>query len=155
MNTDFLFPLRFSQDLVTKVSSLTVNNPLQQETPFLAYPKVMHETRTERTYNAIRWGTAATFEMTRLGTPEGAEDFRRKMAQGANSMRRQAAWSAQSALLRPDSEETAWQAIFGVRNYISFCGAIQREVDEFAYVNKDKLGMTKLMNKFVIFSAAA
>jgi hypothetical protein len=112
----------------------------------------MHEKRTKRAYASKRYGSAATFEMTYLGTPEGNETFRRKMAQMSNQMRRQAAWKAQAALIEPDKEETLWLQWFGARDYTSFCGALQREVDDFALVNKDQLGMSKLMNKCVVAS---
>jgi hypothetical protein len=148
MNSSALFPTEFSQDLVTNVSSMTVNNPLQTEVPFLAIPRTMHRSETKRSYTAIRWGIGAFFEMGRLDTAEGQFDFRVGMVQMANSMRRQAAWIAQAALLKPDSEEKAWQAMFGVRNYTSFLAAIQREVDDWAIVNRDQLGMLKVMNKY-------
>jgi hypothetical protein len=147
-NTSIALPLKMSQTKVYKTSSITVNNPLQEEIPFFAYPKVMNEKRTERSYASKRYGTAATFEMTHLNTPEGQEVFRRKVAQMSNSMRRQAAWKAQAAIVKPDNEEKLWLEWFGARDWESYRAAIRREADEFALCNRDGVGMKKLMNKY-------
>jgi hypothetical protein len=148
MNTDMFLPLRYSQDTVSEVSSITVNNPLQQNVPFLTYPRVMHESKTSRRYHAVRYGSAMWFENTRLGTREGNEDLQRRQAQMSNQMRRQAAHVAQALMICPDTEETAWKAMFGVTDYTSLCGAIQREVDETALVNKTPNGMAQLINTY-------
>ena len=79
----FLFPLNFSQDLVTTVSSIDVNNPLQREIPILGIPPIMHRIETRRSYAALRYGIASFFELTRLETAEGQRDFMIAMAQTA------------------------------------------------------------------------